>query len=314
MSAAMGPSEPTPAVPTPAAPSQPAKPRRNQWVVIGAIVAVIVILLAVVLVILPSLSSSSSSGTSEQTFSQAAPIATSVAQGTSGGSWQMDVAGGILSNVSFFADVGEFNSIGCAVTPLGGSSNATVPATASNQTNGATSAWLFFFYNSSTNVSLLVTVFNGHGSALAKIDVGPSCAIGFVFQYLSPVSPSAVIDSSAAASAVQQYAGSFLASHPRVTAAYSLLGGVTYNGYSLFGPEWDVNYTTCPASPTPGETGSSFNSTVNAETGRVLSHDTHTNVDCVAATSSILTRGTPVSGPVDRAVAVADLAWASRRT
>ena len=69
-----------------------------------------------------------------------------------------------------------------------------------------------------------------------------------------------------------------------------MIGGITFPGQSV-GPEWTVEYSTCTPSTPNGTLGSTFNATVNALTGTVISSHTTATVVCSGSSSS---SGTPL--------------------
>lgn len=244
-----------------------------------AVVAIIVVVAALALggVFSPA-KSSSSSGASGQTYGQAASDANGVAQSTSGGSWSLVLGAGVMTTATASESLGSGS--GCNVTYSSGvSSTITVPAS-TEQTNGQATGWLFL-YRDAAETYLLVTVIGGQASAIGTIAAKEDCAE--LFDFFSVV-PSDVIDSSAAASAVAGYAGAFLAAHADANASYTLFGGASFLGRSI-GPEWFVNYTTCPVNPPDGSFGAAFNASVNATSGAVIFEQSVPSVSCSFATN-----------------------------
>ncbi len=254
----------------------PRRTSRTLIVVIAVVAVVVVIALALLLPAFVHSNQGSSTSSSGSTYAGAAPIANSTAQSTQGGGWSLVVSSGILTTTAVTENISSTGSSDCNISLLPGvPSTVTIPAGPTTTPNGAASAWLFFYRDGAQNY-LLVAVVDGAGEALGTIAAHQACTT--IFGLLNSI-PGTVIDSATAVASVQTDASAFLAAHSGVNADYSLLGGVTIGTYQL-GPEWMVNYTTCPVSPTAGETGTSFNATVNALTGAVIYYQTQATVTC----------------------------------
>jgi hypothetical protein len=238
------------------------------------------------------------------TYSGARPMADQLAAMEPDGPWALIVGGGVLSPVNA-TDNATSGSSDCNITLAPGvPQELIIPAGPPNVTNGSATAWLFFYRNSDSDL-LLEAVAHGHAAVIGTVSAPQTCTE--VFAYLVEV-PADVIDSSAAAAAVQGPAASFLAGHPGAVAAYGVLGGVSFPGHS-FGAEWDVNYSSCPLNPTSGETGSAFNATLNATTGTVVFAQTVGPFTCPSGVQLI--RAQP-HGPAAPEFAETTLAAAAR--
>ncbi len=265
----------SPGVPPPP-PSPPAR-RSRMWAVAVGVVAVVVIVAALALggVFSPSKSSTPA----DPTYSQAVAAANGVASGTSGGSWDLVLGAGIMTTSIASENVGS--SSGCNITFFQGvTGTLTIPAAPSELTNGQASGWVFLYRNAAETY-LAISVLNGQASAIGTIAAKQTCTS--IFNYFTVV-PSSVIDSSVVASDVAGYAGAFLAAHPDANATFTLIGGASVFGVVNIGPEWAVNYTSCPVNPASGETGASFNAPLNATTGAIIFEHSLSSVKCKSAT------------------------------
>ncbi len=254
---------------------------------IGAAVAVVVVALIVLVAFAPtSPSSSSNKGTgptsSDLTYSQAEPIAASSASGFDGGGWAVLFAAGLDSNASETYPINDTSLISsnCTVTPIGSSGSVTLPSTNVSRSAGEAPAWEFAFRNASDGIAI-VTVLNGQGSVFGTIS--GQCADYFAF--LSVI-PSDVIDSSAAAAAVSVDASSFLSTYPTASALFGVVGGISF-GIGHIGPEWSVEYSSCPLSPTATGMGEVFNATVNGTSGAVIFNQTTSESCSSSGTTSL---------------------------
>lgn len=246
------------------------------WAVAAGVVAVVVIVAALALggVFSPSKSSTPT----DPTYSQAVAQANGVASGTSGGSWDLVLGAGIMTTSIASENIGSSN--GCNITFFQGETGTlTIPAAPSELTNGQASGWLFL-YRDAAETYLAISVLNGQASAIGTIATKQTCTS--IFNYLNVV-PSNVIDSSAVASDVAGYAGAFLAAHPDANATFTLIGGLSVFGI-VRGPEWAVNYTSCPVNAASGATGGSFNATLNATTGAIMFQQSQSSFECKSGT------------------------------
>jgi hypothetical protein len=186
------------------------------------------------------------------------------------------ISAGILSTVSSTENLNFSNTDNCNVTILPGvSSTITIPAGPSNQSDGAATAWIFFYRNGA-EAYLIVSVIDGQAEALATIKSGQACSP--IFGLFNSV-PGNVIDSSAALRAVLPNATAFLSAHPQATEEYALLGGYSFLSAHA-PPTWRINYTSCPVDATTAQTGSAFNATVNAITGAAIFEQSRSGIDC----------------------------------
>ena len=286
MAASNPPTEPVPpSVPAATATATPAPaPRPNRlplYAGVGA--AAVVVLLLLVFVLGPALSGSSSpgsSGGSALTYDQAKPIADKALAGYQGGGWAILVGVGVAPITS---EVLPLNlsalSVNCTFSPNPSApSNLTISGYNGSRSAGVATAW-DFIYRNGASVLEIVAVVNGQAIIFGSIS-GGLCSTAFAL--LS--TPSGVIDSSAAASAVASYSASFLASYPNASSEYFLVGGISFGALLSQGPTWGITYTTCSLSPTASGYGEQFNATVNATSGQVIYHQT-ASAACGSGTS-----------------------------
>ena len=257
--------------------------------VAAAIIVAIVILILVL--VLPSVfgPSSGSGGPSSEglTYDHARPIAQGAVAGFQGGGWTILFAAGYAVNESYSVPVNEsisaLSGSYCTFAPAPSlSGNLTIPGIVGNLTSGVASGWVFAFDNSAGNVAL-VGVLGSEGTVLGTLS-GTYC--GLFFGLLSPV-PGDVIDSTAAAQAVAVPSSGFRAAHPNATALFAIIGGFRFG--QTVGPEWTVEYTTCTPSTPNGAPGSTFNATVDALNGTVVSYTTIPNAVCSGTSSPSIT-------------------------
>jgi hypothetical protein len=124
-----------------------------------------------------------------------------------------------------------------------------------------------FYLNPSTRHVLLVEVTGGTATPL--LIASGTCVSKL--QDISPVPPN-VIDSSAAAATVWNDGGSLFASvHSKLSLnlEMAVAGGGTFDGYSLPGATWLIDYSPCLPLGLGGPTGSQpeFEGLVNATSG-----------------------------------------------
>ena len=262
---------------------------------LAAAVAIAVAVLLVAVFVLPSFGGSgSNSGNANPalTYAGARPVADRTASGFAGGGWTLLVAFGLVSatTVPAPANTTAFGNLtGCMLTPETNFTGLSLPAFSGNRSAGTAPAWEFGYRNSS-NTLAIVSVINGEGLVLATL-TGTECS--FFVGALSPV-PSDVINSSAAAAAVEPEASAFLSAHPNASAEFALIGGISLLGRGI-GPEWSILYNTCALGPTATGTGEGFNATVNALSGKVLGFNTTLNESCSGSTTPT---EVGVTGPV----------------
>ncbi|HYA55152.1 MAG TPA: hypothetical protein VEG42_06085 [Thermoplasmata archaeon] len=292
-------------VAAPPPPTPPPPPHRKP-LYLAVIVAVVVAALLVVFLVLPALTPSSSGASAVLTYRGANPVAGSTVGGYAGGGWTLLFAAGLDSatNETYTVNstvLGNLTSY-CTYTQVASGTSLTLPAFTGNLSSGKAPAWEFGYRNSA-DVIAIVSVINGHGSVLATLS-GVDCA--FYAQLFTPVSGN-VIDSSAAAAAVEPNASAFLTAHPGVSAEFGLIGGLTFGKASL-PAEWEVEYSTCTFGPTASGTGDVFNATVNALTGHVLGWNVTLGASCGGSTTEVVVGPSPVltsefAGTTPRAVA-----------
>ncbi|HYA58366.1 MAG TPA: hypothetical protein VEH57_07930 [Thermoplasmata archaeon] len=289
---ALGAASPQP--PQGSAPSAASPPpsRKGLWIAVGAIA--VALLLVFVLAIVGAIPIFSSSGSTKAaaplTYDQALPIADATAAGAPGGTWALLVASGIDSAVSVSETVNITSTKNCNYTALPGAITSISVPGASDRNVGAATLWAFI-YRSATGALLFVLIMDGKGTAEYTVAGGQSCTS--LFGLFTTV-PATVVDSSAAASAVQPYAATFLSANPNASALYGLVGGLEFLGHGI-GAEWEVNYTTCPPiSTSTSGTGVAFNATVNATTGAVIYSATWGSFRC-SGSSVTLSQGGDVS-------------------
>lgn len=273
----------TPSIPPPPPPSPPpARPKRTMVYVVVIAVVVVAVLLLVVLAAPLFTGSGSTQAAAVLTYSGARPVADHAVSGFDGGGWTLLIAAGLVTTTTESIPVNDsaLSNTTCTFTLVTSLSSLTLPGFAGNRSAGASPAWEFIYRNS-TDALALVSVINGQGSVLATLS-GLECAI---YAQLFTAIPGNVIDSSQAAADVEPKAASFLAEYPNASAEFGLIGGVAFLGKGT-GPEWSVQYNTCLLSPSATGTGSEFNATVNALTGKVLGTNTTTGVSCGSSSTT----------------------------
>lgn len=248
----------------------------------------IVVVLLLVLVLAGAFSPSSSSGGSSSgalSYKQARPIAASAIAGYQGGGWALLFAAGYAVNQTYNLPLNLSSSAlagsSCTFTPAPGvSSNVTLPGISGNLTSGYASGWVFAYRNGASDLAL-VEVASGHGTVVGTLS-GSSCTS--LFALLSTI-PANAIDSTQAAAAVSVQSSAFRATYPNASALYGLIGGVNFLGLTM-GPQWSVEYSTCPLLGASGATGTTFNATVDALNGTVAYYQTTSGVVCSSSTPS----------------------------
>jgi len=269
---------------------------------LAAAVAVAIAVLLVAVFVLPNLGGSGSgSSPAVLTYYGARPIADSAAGGFAGGGWTLLFAAGLVSatTVPIPANTTALGNItGCTFHLVGSVAGLALPAYNGSRSAGVSPAWEFGYRNASDTLAI-VSVINGQGMVLATLS-GLECS--FYAQAFTPV-PANVINSSAAAAAVEPRAAAFLAAHPNASAEFALVGGISIFGHGIVS-EWSVMYSTCALSPSATGTGVGFNATVNAVTGVVLGSNTTSNEPCSSSGTPTEVAGasTPMGFPPFAAV------------
>lgn len=272
----------------------PPAPRRTLWIVVGAVVVVVILVLAVLLVLGGGHTGSHHTG--PITYSEAASDVGPVAQGYQGGGWKPILAEGLDSNVAATIPLptngSSTGTSGCVESLLVSTSTTfTLPSYTGSLSGGVAPGWLFGFVNASGSL-LLAADLNGTVTLIATVG-GPNCPLKTVVGFFAGI-PSDVIDSNAAASAAWSVGGSaFVAAHPNALAVLALTSGVSFLGLSQ-PATWDVRYQACTASSVnSGQLVATFNATVNAATGRVISSQNSTQACLSTSITSIGSPGGP---------------------
>lgn len=204
-----------------------------------------------------------------ETFAPAATAANKAVDSVSGGPWELVAAIGYApvsaTQTSGNATLGS----GCAIAPAGGTivSSVYVPAFSGSFSAGAATWWGLFYLNPSTRHVLVVEVTGGTATPL--LIASGTCVS--TLQKISPVPPN-LIDSSAAAATLWNSGGSLFASaHSQLSLNLEMViaGGGTFDGYSLPGATWLIDYSPCLPLGLGGPTGSQpeFEGLVNATSG-----------------------------------------------
>jgi len=288
--AATGPS--TPGATTPATTSLPPLPPKKSHT--GALIGGAVVIIAVLAVVglgvagvipIPGLHSSTGGGGgggtggagTPSTFSSAWSQANTSASQYASGTWNTYVGAGLASPEGAslpFSTLSNESSAGCTFTILSGHGSSIQVAPVSPATSGLASVWIFLYGNG--NINLLI-MDNGV-SATPIATLSGQCATEFNAGLIQPVSPS-VLGSVQVAKAVYANASAFLSTYTNISATYSILGAITYSGYTVLPSEWQVTYTTCTIN-SPSSTGHQFNATLNPTTGAVLYSQVVSNASC----------------------------------
>jgi hypothetical protein len=267
----------------PAARSGPS-PRRaaTGLVIVAVLVAVVLVML---LIFTGALSATHSTGgttpgaSGALSFQHAEPISGRAANSSAGAPWTLVLASGLLPLAAATANATSSGSSSCNLTLFPGvPSRITTEPGGKGSVAGTATTWLFLYRNASGAV-LAVAVLNGTALPIGTIASGQDCSVYFGF--LDPI-PATVLDSTVLASDVAASAATFLAAHANVSAVYAIVGGVSVLGHTV-GPEWELNYTTCPIGSAGHFLGASFNATVNAETGAVLYSQSIPSLVCPAS-------------------------------
>lgn len=167
----------------------------------------------------------------------------------------------------------ETGNTSCPVVdPL--ASNFTVPAESGSYSSGEATVWLFVYYNHSGPSESAIAVVGSTVYFLGTV-TGAAC-VGSLS--LLPL-PSTYIDSTAAASAFDTDAGSFVSTHGSANAVYALVENATV------GPEWIIAYTNCSYDPTTqqptgGTSGDLLAGIVNGTTGAVYTTYLDSSFNC----------------------------------
>jgi hypothetical protein len=179
----------------------------------------------------------------------------------------------------------------CPVTdPL--ATNFTVPSATGGYSSGDATLWLFLYANSTGPSESVVAVVGSTAYFLGQV-TGSTCVSSTSFL---PI-PAGTVDSTTAAGAFDQDAGSFLSAHSSANAVYALVNNSTE------GPEWLIAYTNCsydPANNTTsgGDAGDLDSGIVNGTTGTLITSNFDSDLNCsglnLANVSLNLGAGTPV--------------------
>jgi hypothetical protein len=205
-------------------------------------------------------------GSGQNSYSQAEPVA----QALVGSGWMPVFAGGEdfatpYTNTSPL----ELN----ASCPLSGGSGSwpTIQAWTGNYSNGFSSVWFFYFYESSGPALEVVTVQGSTATDLGSV-TGQNC----VGADAKVSGLAGIVDSTVVAAAIAGNASGYVAAHPSATSAFTVLSGETFDSFS-FPPSWYVLFTTC--TPNGGGSGSNFTAILNASSGALLESE-WTNGTC----------------------------------
>lgn len=207
-----------------------------------------------------------------ETFAPAAVAANKAVGSVAGGPWELVAAIGYAPAFGSQTSGNSTLGSGCSITPVVGTivSSVYVPAFSGSFSSGAATWWGMFYFNPSTQHVLLVEV--TEGAATPLLIASGACVAKL--QNVSPVPPN-LIDSSAAAATVWDQGGSLFASvHSKLSLnlEMAIAGGGTFDGYSLPGATWLIDYSPCPPLGLGGPTGSQpeLEALVNATSGSLL--------------------------------------------
>jgi hypothetical protein len=231
-----------------------------------------------------------SSPGADETYSQAAPIASQAASSYQGGGWALIIAAGLDSqSVRTVAINSSGGTQNCSFTPaVGFTGSVNVPSFSGNLTSGIAPAWEFLFRNGGGAI-LAVLVLDGTAEIAGTISGG---LCGAIFAFFSAI-PSNAIDSSVALGLVASSAQPFLSQYPHANVSFGLVGGVSFLGAGT-GARWAVMMSTCAFGAVSGSTGAEYNATVNAVTGTLLYSQTQTSVPCGLSTIGL---ASPAAAP-----------------
>jgi hypothetical protein len=280
---------PTSADTAPAAPP-PARPRRRRAVLIGAVVVVAALVVVAGLFVGGFLTSSKSSAAPGpyETFDQATPTGTQAASGVAGGPWLVALATAVVIPTPVFvqptnlSNSTELSSLHCTLTWIASPTEAIlIPATPASAPAGSSAFWVFGLRNASGAIAF-TTVTSGTAAPLL-VASGSGCES--VTSHLEAIG--SIVDSPAAVAAAGASGGtSFLAAHPNATRIWTVNGGIEVY-YITSQPTWSIVDTTCVL-PTPlTASGTTFNATVNAITGKV-SASGNTSGSCALGATGVL--------------------------
>jgi hypothetical protein len=228
--------------------------------VLAAVASVLVAVGVVVALLLHAFPLPSSGGSSSVRFgtpleySQVIGPAEAAQAGRTGGPWTADDALGYDLSQSY---TGAGGLVTNCTTVWENSSPVVFPATAAGASPGSVAAWIVLSVNS-TGALLLTTVTELSGAVVGSNGIVVEGSCTGTFTEFGAI-PASVVDSGVVATAALAAGGSsFLTSHP---------GAEGYLG--LFGPVWDVIYTTCSPFGTSG-TGEEFSAGFYATNGTLL--------------------------------------------
>lgn len=224
------------------------------------------------------------------TFLPAWTAADKAANSIPGGPWELVAAVGFAPATASETSGNSTLASGCTVTPAGGTitTSVYVPAFAGSFSAGAATWWGMFYLEPSTRHVLLVEVTDGTATPL--LIASGTCLSAY--QNLSAVPP-AIVDSSAAAATLWNDGGSaFVSAHPGLSLnlEMAIAGGGTFDGYSLPGATWLLDYTPCPPLGLTGPGGSQpqLEAFVNASSGSLLvPFPLETTTNCSMGTAGI---------------------------
>ena len=267
------------------------------------IVAILVAVFLVVLLAVTGVFSSSGGGGGSSTgangalsYDGAMAIADRAANASGGGGWTLVIASGILPVSAATENATSSGSSGCNFTLAPGAPSTVTSEPGGPGTAAGTATTWVFLYRNATDTILAVVVLNGTAFVYGSIAAGQTCSL--YVSFLNQI-PDTVLDSTTVAADVASSAAVFLGEHPNVTAVYAVIGGYSVLGHTS-GPEWELNYTTCPVQASAGTLGSSFNATLNATTGTVLYTHTASGFACSTSSSVSLARDSSVALPLGR--------------
>jgi hypothetical protein len=254
--------------------------------VIAVVVVIIVVLGALFgLGLLKGSTSSTpgSSGSGADTFDQARSAANSSATAYQSASWDLISADAIFTPSSVTEATGNVTQINSTChLALASSipSSYTLPAYSGSLSAGVSPYWGFLFIDSS-GAAIFVVVNSGTAQVFGELTSTSCPGFSSVFADFSPV-PNNAVDSSTVLSATQGDGGStFLSTYPTAHVELSLLGGLSFSGFSE-PAAWTVDYSTCPVDTATAATGAQWDEsfTVGAVNGTITSHTGTESATC----------------------------------
>ena len=294
------PSPPTPGEPPAWTPAQPQRPRRRGWpIIIGSVLAVA--LLVLVLGFTGVLPFFSHGNPSALTFYQARSDAQPAVGSTPDGPWTIVFGAGLDLSSGLTYNLTSALGGSCTLQPIGGGTVPTsiaVPGFGGAFSGGISPFWVLGYRNT-TNAVLVVTVANGSPHVEGVVPSTSACAV--VFAFLGAVD-SGVIDSSVAANTAMAVGGTaFLSAHQNVSMTMALIGGLSVFGLTR-PATWTFSMTTCPPLGVVNGTLTShptFNATINAQTGDLISTANSTTTCAVAGASIPLASSIALGAPTE---------------